>query len=163
MKKNVKAMAMALAAALILGGAFILGCDDGDDNDDEWISYAEISAEAKSAIEVSFGTELISSSTIKSVKKDSDSYEIYLNDGTKIDFYLTGQWKEIDRDAGIADTYFEKDAELEKIKAWADINHPRKTIEEVDRESARAGFEIDFLNAEQDVFVASTALQDIGS
>lgn len=161
MKKNVKAMAMALAAALILGGAFILGCDDGDDNDDKWISYAEISAEAKAAIEASFGTELISSSTIKSVKKDSDSYEIYLNDGTKIDFDLSGKWKEIDNNAGIDAKYFGTDAELKKIKAWADTNHPGKTIEEVDRKPN--GFEIDFLGATQDVIVASTALQDIGS
>lgn len=155
MKKNVKAMA--LAAALILGGAFILGCDDGDDdNDDEWISYAEISAKAKSAIEASFGTELISSPTIKSVKKDSDSYEIHLKDGTKIDFDWNGKWKEIDNNAGIDAKYFGTDAELKKIKAWADTNHKGKTIEEVDRKPN--GFEIDFLNAEQDVFVASSAL-----
>lgn len=153
MKKNVKAMA--LAAALILGGAFILGCDDGDDdNDDEWISYAEISAEAKPAIEASFGKL----DTIEGIKKDDDSYEIYLNDGTKIDFDLSGKWKEIDNNAGIDGKYFGTDAELKKIKAWADTNHKGKTIEEVDRESARAGFEIDFLNAEQDVFVANADL-----
>lgn len=156
MKKNVKAMA--LAAALILGGAFILGCDDGDDdNDDEWISYNEIPETAQKAIEDSFGKL----DTIKDIKRDDDSYEIYLNDGTKIDFYLTGQWKEIDRDAGIADTYFEKDAELKKIKAWAEANHKDKKIEEVDRKPT--GFEIDFLGATQDVFVTSTELQNIGS
>lgn len=150
---------MALAAALILGGAFILGCDDGDDdNDDEWISYAEISAEAKSVIENSF-----KNLDVKSIKKDDNSYEIYLNDGTKIDFDWNGKWKEIDNNAGIPDTYFTTDAELKKIKAWAEQNHAGKTIEEVDRESARAGFEIDFLRAEQDVFVTSTELQNIGS
>lgn len=156
MKKNVKAMA--LAAALILGGAFILGCDDGDDdNDDEWISYNEIPETAQKAIEDSFGKL----DTIKDIKRDDDSYEIYLNDGTKIDFYLTGQWKEIDRDAGIADTYFEKDAELKKIKAWADKNYADKTIKEVDRKPN--GFEIDFLGADPDVIVTSTELQNIGS
>lgn len=158
MKKNVKAMA--LVAALILGGAFILGCDDGDDdNDDEWISYNEIPETAQKAIENSFGKL----DTIKDIKKDDDSYEIYLNDGTKIDFYLTGQWKEIDNNAGIPDTYFTTDAELEKIKAWAEQNHAGKTIEEVDRESARAGFEIDFRGADPDVIVTSTELQNIGS
>lgn len=136
---------MALAAALILGGAFILGCDDGDDdNDDEWISYEAISAEAKSAIEASFGTELISNSTIKSVKKDSDSYEIYLNDGTKIDFYLTGQWKEIDNDFKIKDEYFGTDPELKQIKenVTADASFKDKIIVEVDRELV--GFKVEF-------------------
>lgn len=157
MKKNVKAMA--LAAALILGGAFILGCSDDDDDDDDWISYNEIPETAQKAIEASFGKL----DSIKDIKRDDDSYEIHLNDGTKIDFYPTGQWKEIDNNAGIPDKYFGTDAELKQIKTWADKNYAGKTIEEVDRESARGGFEIDFLGATQDVFVASTDLQNIGS
>lgn len=152
---------MALAAALILGGAFILGCSDDDDDDDDWISYNEIPETAQKAIEASFGTELISSSTIKSVKKDSDSYEIYLDDSTKIDFDLNGKWKEIDNKAGLGATYFATDPELKKIKAWADAKYKDKTIEEVDRKPN--GYEIDFLNAEQDIIVASTDLQNIGS
>lgn len=143
---------MALAAALILGGAFILGCSDDDDDDDDWISYNEIPETAQKAIETSFGKL----DTINDIKKDDDSYEIHLKDGTKIDFDWNGKWKEIDNNAGIDAKYFGTDAELKKIKAWADTNHKGKTIEEVDRKPN--GFEIDFLNAEQDVFVASSAL-----
>lgn len=131
---------MALAAALILGGAFILGCSDSDDDDDdEWISYAEISDAARTEIEKSFG-----SLDVKSVKKDSDSYEIYLNDGTKIDFALSGQWKEIDNNAGIDAKYFGTDAELKQIKekVIADASLKDKTIVEVDRELV--GFKVEF-------------------
>lgn len=143
---------MALAAALILGGAFILGCSDDDDDDDDWISYNEIPEIAQKEIENSFGKL----DTIKDIKKDDDSYEIYLNDGTKIDFDFDGKWKEIDNNAGIDAKYFGTDAELEKIKAWADTNHKGKTIEEVDRKPN--GFEIDFRGADPDVFVTSSAL-----
>ncbi|EDP8416675.1 PepSY-like domain-containing protein [Campylobacter coli] len=30
------------------------------------------------------------------VKKDIDSYDVTLNDGTEIDFIITGEWKEVD-------------------------------------------------------------------
>ena len=33
---------------------------------------------------------------IGSVKNDIDSYDVTLNDGTEIDFIITGEWKEVD-------------------------------------------------------------------
>lgn len=131
---------MALAAALILGGAFILGCSDDDDDDDDWISYNEIPETAQEAIEASFGKL----DTIKDIKKDDDSYEIHLKDGTKIDFALSGQWKEIDNNAGIDAKYFGTDAELKQIKekVIADASLKDKTIVEVDRELV--GFKVEF-------------------
>ncbi|HED6148719.1 TPA: PepSY-like domain-containing protein [Campylobacter coli] len=30
------------------------------------------------------------------VKKDIDSYDVTLNDGTEIDFIITGEWKDVD-------------------------------------------------------------------
>lgn len=138
MKKNVKAMA--LAAALILGGAFILGCSDDDDDDDDWISYNEIPETAQKAIETSFGKL----DTINDIKKDDDSYEIHLKDGTKIDFDWNGKWKEIDNNAGIDAKYFGTDAELKQIKekVIADASLKDKTIVEVDRELV--GFKVEF-------------------
>lgn len=131
---------MALAAALILGGAFILGCSDDDDDDDDWISYNEIPETAQKAIETSFGKL----DTINDIKKDDDSYEIHLKDGTKIDFDWNGKWKEIDNNAGIDAKYFGTDAELKQIKekVIADASLKDKTIVEVDRELV--GFKVEF-------------------
>ncbi|EJX7328284.1 PepSY-like domain-containing protein [Campylobacter jejuni] len=55
------------------------------------VPASELPNNAKEFISKNFKT-----AQIGLVKKDIDSYDVTLNDGTEIDFIITGEWKEVD-------------------------------------------------------------------
>ncbi|HEF7911268.1 TPA: PepSY-like domain-containing protein [Campylobacter jejuni] len=55
------------------------------------VPASELPNNAKEFISKNFKT-----AQIGLVKKDIDSYDVILNDGTEIDFMINGEWKEVD-------------------------------------------------------------------
>ncbi|EFB0579150.1 hypothetical protein HGD15_001308 [Campylobacter coli] len=55
------------------------------------VPASELPNNAKEFISKNFKT-----AQIGLVKKDIDSYDVTLNDGTEIDFIITGEWKDVD-------------------------------------------------------------------
>lgn len=64
------------------------------------------------------------------VKKDMDSYDVTLADGTEIDFIINGEWKNVDGKYKAIPTGFLAPAVVSKVKAA----QPNAQIIEVERE-----------------------------
>ncbi|EAH6799796.1 PepSY-like domain-containing protein [Campylobacter coli] len=77
-------MKLKLGLAALLGTTVLLAKD-------MVVPASELPNNAKEFISKNFKT-----AQIGLVKKDIDSYDVTLNDGTEIDFIITGEWKDVD-------------------------------------------------------------------
>ncbi|WP_215432139.1 PepSY-like domain-containing protein [Campylobacter coli] len=77
-------MKLKLGLAALLGATVLLAKD-------MVVPASELPNNAKEFISKNFKT-----AQIGLVKKDIDSYDVILNDGTEIDFMINGEWKEVD-------------------------------------------------------------------
>ncbi|ECR5254296.1 hypothetical protein F1K64_09650, partial [Campylobacter jejuni] len=77
-------MKLKLGLAALLGTTVLLAKD-------MVVPASELPNNAKEFISKNFKT-----AQIGLVKKDIDSYDVILNDGTEIDFMINGEWKEVD-------------------------------------------------------------------
>ncbi|EAK1593201.1 PepSY-like domain-containing protein [Campylobacter coli] len=77
-------MKLKLGLAALLGTTVLLAKD-------MVVPASELPNNAKEFISKNFKT-----AQIGLVKKDIDSYDVILNDGTEIDFIITGEWKDVD-------------------------------------------------------------------
>ncbi|EAI5839744.1 hypothetical protein B7A38_02065 [Campylobacter coli] len=77
-------MKLKLGLAALLGATVLLAKD-------MVVPASELPNNAKEFISKNFKT-----AQIGLVKKDIDSYDVILNDGTEIDFIITGEWKDVD-------------------------------------------------------------------
>lgn len=88
------------------------------------IPASELPNNAKEFISKNFKT-----AQIGLVKKDIDSYDVILNDGTEIDFMINGEWKEVDGKYK-ALPYTILPGVMEKVSA----TQPNAQILEIDKE-----------------------------
>ncbi|NGY48984.1 PepSY-like domain-containing protein [Campylobacter coli] len=77
-------MKLKLGLAALLGATVLFARDI-------IVPASELPRNAQDFISKNFKT-----AQITLVKKDIDSYDVTLNDGTEIDFIITGEWKEVD-------------------------------------------------------------------
>ncbi|EGB8909616.1 hypothetical protein H8P46_001768, partial [Campylobacter coli] len=77
-------MKLKLGLAALLGATVLFARDI-------IVPASELPRNAQDFISKNFKT-----AQIALVKKDIDSYDVTLNDGTEIDFIITGEWKEVD-------------------------------------------------------------------
>ncbi|EHB5221332.1 PepSY-like domain-containing protein [Campylobacter coli] len=77
-------MKLKLGLAALLGATVLFARDI-------IVPASELPRNAQDFISKNFKT-----TQIALVKKDIDSYDVTLNDGTEIDFIITGEWKEVD-------------------------------------------------------------------
>ncbi|ECP8860598.1 PepSY-like domain-containing protein [Campylobacter coli] len=77
-------MKLKLGLAALLGATVLFARDI-------IIPASELPRNAQDFISKNFKT-----AQIALVKKDIDSYDVTLNDGTEIDFIITGEWKDVD-------------------------------------------------------------------
>ncbi|ENQ6619176.1 PepSY-like domain-containing protein [Campylobacter lari] len=69
-------------------------------------------------------------SNIALVKQDIDSFDVYLDNGTELEFFINGDWKEIDAKYRPIDTSFLSPNVLATIKKM----HPNASIIKVEKE-----------------------------
>ncbi|MEL1131223.1 PepSY-like domain-containing protein [Campylobacter coli] len=77
-------MKLKLGLAALLGATVLVARDI-------IVPASELPRNAQDFISKNFKT-----AQIALVKKDIDSYDVTLNDGTEIDFIITGEWKDVD-------------------------------------------------------------------
>ncbi|EDI9010474.1 TPA: PepSY-like domain-containing protein [Campylobacter coli] len=77
-------MKLKLGLAALLGATMLFARDI-------IVPASELPRNAQDFISKNFKT-----AQIALVKKDIDSYDVTLNDGTEIDFIITGEWKDVD-------------------------------------------------------------------
>ncbi|ECL6221789.1 hypothetical protein FTK45_03370 [Campylobacter coli] len=77
-------MRLKLGLAALLGATVLFARDI-------IVPASELPRNAQDFISKNFKT-----AQIALVKKDIDSYDVTLNDGTEIDFIITGEWKDVD-------------------------------------------------------------------
>ncbi|EHP1077835.1 PepSY-like domain-containing protein [Campylobacter coli] len=77
-------MKLKLGLAALLGATVLFARDI-------IVPTSELPRNAQDFISKNFKT-----AQIALVKKDIDSYDVTLNDGTEIDFIITGEWKDVD-------------------------------------------------------------------
>ncbi|HEB7537201.1 PepSY-like domain-containing protein [Campylobacter coli] len=77
-------MKLKLGLATLLGATVLFARDI-------IVPASELPRNAQDFISKNFKT-----AQIALVKKDIDSYDVTLNDGTEIDFIITGEWKDVD-------------------------------------------------------------------
>ncbi|EGC6699734.1 hypothetical protein IYQ80_000394 [Campylobacter coli] len=77
-------MKLKLGLAALLGATVLFARDI-------IVPVSELPRNAQDFISKNFKT-----AQIALVKKDIDSYDVTLNDGTEIDFIITGEWKDVD-------------------------------------------------------------------
>ncbi|EPO6028297.1 PepSY-like domain-containing protein [Campylobacter coli] len=77
-------MKLKLGLAALLGATVLFARDI-------IVPESELPRNAQDFISKNFKT-----AQIALVKKDIDSYDVTLNDGTEIDFIITGEWKDVD-------------------------------------------------------------------
>lgn len=78
----------------------------------------------------SFIQKYFSSAKISLVKQDIDSFDVYLDDGTELEFTTNGEWKEIDAKYRPMDTSFLNPNAITTIKKM----HPNANIVKVEKE-----------------------------
>ncbi len=90
MKKFLKLLPLLLIAVL---GVALTSCDN---DKDEPVPSSQLPSKA-----TEFISQYFPSAKILSSQKDKDEYEVKLSDGTEIDFYKDGEWKDVDAAAGV--------------------------------------------------------------
>lgn len=130
MNKFLKLLPLFFVAVLALGAT---SCSD---DKDEPVPSAELPVKAKEFVSTYFPTATITLTT-----KDKDEYEVFLSEGTRIDFNKAGEWKDVDAAAGktIPSGFYPSaiDANVAEISADAGIN-------EISKESY--GYEVELLS-----------------
>lgn len=130
MKKNVFTLGLLIVALLFVS------CDN--DDDDVVLDIKDLPAMAKTFIDTHFPNE-----GVKMVSKDDDSYDVYLENGFELDFYLTGDWDSVDgRTVQVPESVVALVPEA--IPAYLKQNYADQFIVEVNKE--HFGFEIKLNN-----------------
>lgn len=109
-----------------------------DDDNDVVISMTDLPAKAQTFIETHFpGQEA------RMVKKDNDSYDVYLKNGFEIEFDLAADWDDIDgRGQKLPDSILE--LLPEGIITYVSTNYTDQNITEVNKE--KYGYEVTLNN-----------------
>lgn len=134
MKNFKKGIISAMVAFIVVIG--VSSCDK-----DKVIQPEDIPAAATAFLATYFPD-----ATITQAKKDRDGllgkeYEVYLNNGTKVDFDKNGNWIEVD---GSENTPIPTGFILESIVTYVVDNYPNADISAISKE--RNGFDVELTN-----------------
>ncbi len=78
-------------------GVAMAACSDDDNDKDLIITSSNLPEVSRTFISTYFPN-----ATVVKAIKDKDEYEVILSDKTEIDFYTSGEWKDVDAPAGQA-------------------------------------------------------------
>lgn len=85
-----------------------------------------------------FIKQYFQNASVSLVKQDIDSFEVYLNDGTEIEFFINGDWKEVDANYKPLNTAFMPKNALSTITKM----HPNVGIIKIEKEIQGYKFEL---------------------
>ncbi|MDE7376956.1 MAG: PepSY-like domain-containing protein [Muribaculaceae bacterium] len=121
---------------LLFVAVLALGATSCSDDKDEPVSSAELPAKAQEFVSTYFPTATITLTT-----KDKDEYEVFLSEGTRIDFNKAGEWQDVDAAPGkvVPSGFYPAaiDENVAEVAADAGIN-------EISKESY--GYEVELLS-----------------
>ncbi len=130
----------AFLAAAVIAPTGLVGCEKSD----QLVDPNRLPDKAQNFI-----TNHFSAATIKNVVKEYDdmtyTYDVYLSDGTQIEFKRGGDWLSIDnRQTGVPSSIFP-----ENIQSYLTTNYPNTFVVDVDRDwqydvELSNGVELDF-------------------
>ncbi len=103
---------------------------------DRPVTYKELPQKAQQFI-----TKHFSNVKFSSAKVDGREYEVYLSDGTQIDFNAAGEWKDVDCHARAVPASIVPEAIAKNVKA----NYP-KSVFIVKIEKTRNGYDVELNN-----------------
>ena len=122
-----------LAFAVVFGFT-VLSCSD--DRDTPINNYEQLPTAAQSFIKEHFSEQR----SVR-VERDGNNYEVYLSDGTKVEFSENGQWTEVDAPFGKSiPTGFIPTPIMDFIAQ----TYPGQSINEISRDSR--GYDVELIN-----------------
>jgi len=124
-----------LALALLFGSFTFIACDD---DDDKKLSVDELPEIVQIFLQTHF-----SGQEVRLVEKDNDSYDVYLINGFKVEFNLSGEWDDIDGQT-MAIPQSILDLIPESISDYVTEHYSGFHISEINKE--RYGYEIELNN-----------------
>ncbi len=147
MKKILKFFPLLLIAVL---GVALTSCDN---DKDEPIPASKLPAKA-----TEFITQYFPSANIVSSQKDKDKYEVYLSDGTDIDFDKDGEWIDVDAPAGktIPTGFYPADIDIYITDYYSGVG-----INEISKE--KRGFDVELTSGIDLIFASDGTFIGIDS
>jgi len=130
-QKIIKMKKVLFLFSVLVASLVFVACDD---DDDLTVTTAELPEKAQAFMQTHFeGQE------IRTIRKDNDSYDVYLANGFEVEFDLSGEWDDID---GNVQKLPQSIIDLlpEGIPLYVTENYPQNHISEINKE--RYGFEI---------------------
>ncbi len=146
MKKMMKFLPMLLIAVL---GIAVASCDN---DKDEPVASSQLPSKATEFISQYFPSARVISSV-----KDRDEYDVMLSEGTSIDFYKDGEWKDVDAANGKALPTGFYPAEIDSYVAQYFKGIGINEISKVKR-----GYEVELTTGTEMVFAADGSFIEIG-
>lgn len=133
MIKSVEMKNFLLLLGLISFMFVFLSCDD--DDDDLVVNLMDLPSQSQTFLTTHFPGQ-----TAVRVTKDDDSYDVILNNGFEVDFYLSGEWKSVD---GHRTAIPESIMAIvpEEISTYVTANFTNQSIIEISKENY--GFSVD--------------------
>lgn len=118
-----------------------------DDDNEQVITVQDLPANVQSFLSTHFDGQ-----NARLVEKDDDGYDVYLENGMKIEFDLSGEWDNIEGNGqALSDDIIALIPD--KITTYITTNYPDQKIQEVDKE--RYGYEVKLLNRLELMFDAN--------
>ena len=131
-------------------------CSSCDDDDDKQITFDRLPAESQLFIETHF-----KDATVRMVEVDNDGYDVYFSNGYDIEFYKSGEWKNVDGNYRELPASFLMLSPFDIISAYVNDVYPRQFITEVDKDRSRNGFEVTLNSSLELIFEKDGAFRHI--
>lgn len=135
MKKVINYLEIAL---VLLISASVVSCDDKDEL--KRIDFENLPATARAFVTKFYNAVEVMRVT-KEVDHDGTEYDVYLSDGTQIEFDANGDWTDIDAPFGKS---LPEGIVPEAIVSFVDYKYPGTGINEISRRNS--GYSIELLN-----------------
>lgn len=122
-----------LLTFVVILTTIVSGWSCSDDDKDEPIQYNKLPVAAQTFISTYFPAQKAAR-----VEKDKNSYDVYLDNGTNVEFDLEGNWTDVDAPAGIAVPW---SIVPEAIKTFINEKYPQQGVSEISRDST--GYDVE--------------------
>jgi len=123
-----------LVLAVMALGLTHISCND---DDDKHISFEQLPAESQAFIETHFHGV-----PIRMIEADNDGYDVYLQNGYEVDFYKSGEWKNIDGNYQALPASFLALEPFGIISTYVNEHYPGCHITEVDKDRQKNGYDV---------------------
>lgn len=123
------------ALTLLMTSFVFIGCDD---DDDKKIEVKDLPAISQTFLQTHFPNQ-----EVRLAEKDDDSYDVFLVNGFKVEFYLSGEWNDV-YGFGMQIPQSIIDLLPETIPTYIKEHYPQNSIVEVSKEMY--GYEIELNN-----------------